>query len=74
MLKHLEKGCESFDQNLEIRYYITMNVGENYIDGGVGGNCPLAQAIPRMREITNFGSPNSVLSIAPPRYILGKRN
>ena len=43
-----------------------------YVDGGVGGNCPLAQAIPRMRELTKFGRLNSVLSIAPPRLCLGK--
>ncbi len=47
-------------------------VGEqSYIDGGVGGNCPLAQAIPRMREI-NAGEGGKdvgvVLSIAPPMH------
>ena len=42
-----------------------------YVDGGVGGNCPLAQAIPRMREL-RFGNLNSVLSIAPPRFSMGK--
>ena len=48
--------------------------GIHYIDGGVGGNCPLVQAIPRMQELHNAkklackGSrPNSALSIAPPQ-------
>ena len=41
--------------------------GIDYIDGGVGGNCPLAQAIPRMRELADDGSLlQTVLSIAPP--------
>ena len=43
-----------------------------YIDGGVGGNCPLAQAIPRMRELSKVGHPNSVLSISPPRFVVGE--
>ena len=48
--------------------------GVHYVDGGVGGNCPLVQAIPRMHELHNAkklackGSrPNSALSIAPPQ-------
>lgn len=36
----------------------------DYVDGGVGGNCPLAQAIPRAQEL--FGDVNFVLSVAPP--------
>ena len=43
-----------------------------YIDGGVGGNCPLAQAIPRMRELSKGGHPHSVLSISPPQFNCGK--
>ncbi len=43
-----------------------------FVDGGVGGNCPLAQAVPRMRELFRFGSLNSILSIAPPQCYLGK--
>ena len=43
----------------------------DYIDGGVGGNCPLAQAIPRMAELAEedgtLGSLQGVISIAPPR-------
>ena len=35
-----------------------------YVDGGVGGNCPLVQAIPRAREL--FGRVKFVLSVAPP--------
>ena len=37
-----------------------------FVDGGVGGNCPLVQAIPRMQELCD-NVPNSTLSIAPPR-------
>ena len=43
----------------------------DYIDGGVGGNCPLAQAIPRMAQLAEedrtLGSLQVVISIAPPR-------
>ena len=39
----------------------------SYVDGGVGGNCPLVQAIPRMQEIQRNTFPNSCLSIAPPQ-------
>ena len=48
--------------------------GVHYVDGGVGGNCPLVQAIPRMQELHNSkklacksSRPNSALSIAPPQ-------
>ena len=48
--------------------------GVHYVDGGVGGNCPLVQAIPRMQELHNAkklacksSRPNSALSIAPPQ-------
>ena len=37
-----------------------------FVDGGVGGNCPVVQAIPRMEELYQK-VPNSTLSIAPPR-------
>ncbi|XP_046840154.1 uncharacterized protein LOC124434311 [Xenia sp. Carnegie-2017] len=37
-----------------------------YVDGGLGGNCPLKQAIPRAREIFKNAEIVSVLSIAPP--------
>jgi hypothetical protein len=50
----------------------TMIGDHRYVDGGVGGNCPLVQAIPRMRKLTRGGILNSVLSIAPPRYFLGQ--
>ena len=43
----------------------------DYIDGGVGGNCPLAQTIPRMAQLAEedrtLGSLQVVISIAPPR-------
>ena len=45
----------------------TQIMGVNYVDGGVGGNCPLFQAIPRMQEIQCNNIPNSCLSIAPPQ-------
>ncbi len=40
--------------------------GKNYIDGGVGGNCPLSLAIPRMQEIYPDRKLGIVLSLAPP--------
>ena len=45
----------------------TQIMGVSYVDGGVGGNCPLVQAIPRMQEIQRKNIPNSCLSIAPPQ-------
>ena len=45
----------------------TLINGVSYVDGGVGGNCPLVQAIPRMQEIQRNNIPNSCLSIAPPQ-------
>lgn len=40
----------------------------DYVDGGVGGNCPLLQAVPRMQRIyRNKVKFNSALSIAPPQ-------
>ena len=45
----------------------TLINGVSYVDGGVGGNCPLVQAIPRMQEIQRNNIPNSCLSIAPPK-------
>ena len=45
----------------------TQIMGVSYVDGGVGGNCPLFQAIPRMQEIQRNNIPNSCLSIAPPQ-------
>jgi predicted acylesterase/phospholipase RssA len=41
--------------------------GTAYVDGGVGGNCPLVQAIPRMNEIMGTaGRLQVAISIAPP--------
>ena len=40
--------------------------GYEFVDGGVGGNCPLAQAIPRAKEIFPEDKITSALSIAPP--------
>ena len=39
-----------------------------YIDGGVSGNCPLGQALPRLFEIMQGSNPElqTVISIAPP--------
>ena len=40
--------------------------GLEFVDGGVGGNCPLAQAIPRAKEIFPEHKITSALSIATP--------
>ena len=45
----------------------TLINGVSYVDGGVGGNYPLVQAIPRMQEIQRNNIPSSYLSIAPPQ-------
>ena len=41
--------------------------GIPYVDGGLGANCNLDLAIPRMKELTN-GTFQSALSVAPSRY------
>ena len=52
------------------RYFKTpVQIGEDeYVDGGVGGNCPLTKAIPRALEIDSYESSHieTVISIAPP--------
>ncbi len=40
--------------------------GRNYVDGGLGGNCPLSLSIPRMQEIHHKKKLGIALSIAPP--------
>ena len=63
----LKASCDA-----PIYFRTPTRIGDHlYIDGGVGGNCPLAQAIPRMRECSKIAHPNSVLSISPPRYKVG---
>ncbi|XP_046840726.1 uncharacterized protein LOC124434846 isoform X2 [Xenia sp. Carnegie-2017] len=57
--------------NAPIYFEIPVKVGEDkYIDGGVGGNCPLGQAIPQARKLFKQNSESatitSALSIAPP--------
>ena len=57
--------------NAPVYFDTPVKIGDDeFVDGGVGGNCPLAQAIPRAQEL--FGKDGkhveivSVLSIAPP--------
>ena len=52
--------------NAPVFFKTPVRIGSNeFVDGGVGGNCPLVQAIPRGKEI--FGAKvRSALSIAPP--------
>ncbi len=58
--------------NAPVYFQTPIKVGNHlYVDGGVGGNCPLVQAIPRMRKLSKGGQLGSVLSIAPPRSVLG---
>ena len=45
---------------------ITIN-GVPYVDGGVGGNCPLPQGLRRMKELYKKRPFGTGLSIAPPR-------
>ena len=45
---------------------------DKFIDGGVGGNCPLQQALPKVPEL--FGTTTRVelvVSIAPPKHDIG---
>ena len=52
--------------NAPVFFKTLVRIGSNeFVEGGVGGNCPLVQAIPRGKEI--FGAKvRSALSIAPP--------
>jgi len=53
--------------NAPIYFNIPSAIGlRKYIDGGVGGNCPLAQAMPRTKELWPDSKVKSVLSLAPP--------
>ncbi len=47
----------------------------NYVDGGLGGNCPLKQAFARMKELDETGSTKIqlVVSIAPPKIAEPKK-
>ncbi|XP_046840318.1 uncharacterized protein LOC124434461 isoform X2 [Xenia sp. Carnegie-2017] len=67
------KACEVLlaTSNAPIYFDTPVKIGnDEFVDGGVGANCPLAQAIPRAMKI--FGDDGkhvkifSVLSIAPP--------
>ena len=42
--------------------------GIPYVNGGLGANCNLALAIPRMKELRSNGTFQSALSVAPSRY------
>ena len=54
--------------NAPVYFDTPVRIGDkNFVDGGVGGNCPLAQAIPRAKYI--FGEEakiTSAFSVAPP--------
>ena len=41
-----------------------------YVDGGLGGNCPISQGLRRMKELWTSAKFGSGLSIAPPRQVL----
>ena len=41
-----------------------------YVDGGLGGNCPIPQGLRRMKELRPGSKFGSGLSIAPPRTVL----
>ena len=46
-----------------------------YVDGGLGGNCPMSQGVKRMKEIRKRSKFGTGLSIAPPRkYSTGEPN
>jgi len=50
-----------------IFFEIPAKIGmKNYIDGGVQGNCPLVEGLPRAKEIWPERKIKSVLSLAPP--------
>jgi len=50
-----------------IFFEIPAKIGmKNYIDGGVQGNCPLVESLPRAKEIWPECRIKSVLSLAPP--------
>ncbi|XP_046840655.1 uncharacterized protein LOC124434790 [Xenia sp. Carnegie-2017] len=60
--------------NAPIYFNTPVDIGnDKFVDGGVGGNCPLKQAIPRAQK--HFGKDGkdvkivSVLSIAPPLHL-----
>ncbi len=50
-------------------------MNKNYVDGGVGGNCPLKQAVARMKELdkTDNTKIQLVVSIAPPKIVEPKK-
>ncbi|XP_046840093.1 uncharacterized protein LOC124434255 [Xenia sp. Carnegie-2017] len=59
--------------NVPVYFNTPVHIGnEDFVDGGVGGNCPLAQAIPRAMKLFGKGGERvrvtSALSIAPPSY------
>ena len=58
----LEASC-----NAPIYFMTPVKIGDSlYIDGGMGGNCPLAEAMERLKQIFPGSKLNSALSIAPP--------
>ena len=52
-----------------IYFEVPSKIGHrNYIDGGVAGNCPLGEALPRLRKLYPEAKVISVLSLAPPPH------
>ena len=71
-LRHKVRDVLQASSNAPCFFPTPVNVGRaTYVDGGVGGNCPLAQAIPRLRKIHPNSEFNSALSIAPPLTKIG---
>ena len=72
-LRHKVKDVLQASADAPCFFPTPVTVGDSkYVDGGVGGNCPLAQAIPRLKQIYANSEFNSALSIAPPRFAIGK--
>ena len=73
-LRHKVRNVLRASSNAPCFFLTPVSIGNTqYVDGGVGGNCPLAQAIPRLKQIHPNSEFNSALSIAPPLYKIGMR-
>ena len=71
-LRHKVRNVLRASSNAPCFFPTPVPIGNTqYVDGGVGGNCPLAQAIPRLKQIHPNSEFNSALSIAPPLYKIG---
>ncbi|XP_046840728.1 uncharacterized protein LOC124434849 [Xenia sp. Carnegie-2017] len=64
------KACEVLLATLNAPFYFDTPVkigNDKFVNGGIGGNCPLKQAIPRAQELFEKAQIVSALSIAPPK-------